>query len=146
MNALNHEFEGSTQVPFPAQLTPAPSAYADNAHQDQAAHALSGSWAALHDAANAVAQLAQLAPAQGDEETRSLPARAQQLPQDARRAVEAGVDDLALVMRTGLTALLSATSAGKDTSAAALTLWLEFHAGRRAILSVADPLRAEGPA
>ena len=36
-------------------------------------------------------------------------------------------------MKIGLRALIIAQGEGRDTTAAALTLWREFHAGRKAI-------------
>ena len=44
-----------------------------------------------------------------------------------------GIDDIAAFMQPGLRALLALTAKGQDTTAAALTLWREFHAARCAI-------------
>ena len=49
-----------------------------------------------------------------------------------------GIEDLAAVMQPGLRALLSLTAQGQDTTAAALTLWREFHTARTAILDLID--------
>ncbi|WP_432201493.1 hypothetical protein ACRAQ7_04755 [Erythrobacter sp. W53] len=131
MNALAHEFDL-------AQATMLPTGVAGDNAQAQIA-ALKARWDALHDAAHAVAQLAQLAREDMDEASASLPERAYSAGGPRLDAVEHGISDLALVMQTGLTALLAATSQGKDASSAALTLWLEFHAGRKAIAALLEP-------
>ena len=41
-------------------------------------------------------------------------------------------------MQPGLRALLALTAKGQDTTAAALTLWREFHCARNAIVDVVD--------
>jgi hypothetical protein len=133
MNALSHEFA-------PADAALAPATLGNELSSSLCLAELEANWAALHDAANAIAQLAQLAAEETSADIAALPQRTQRITGGARQAIENGVDDLAIVMATGLTALLSATSKGKDASAAALTLWLEFHAGRRAILAFAEPM------
>ena len=48
------------------------------------------------------------------------------------------VGDLVAIMQPGLRALLTLSTAGRDTTAPALTLWNEFHRARDAILSLAE--------
>jgi len=134
MNALAHEFDL-------AQATMLPQGAEGDSAQAQIAD-LTARWEALHEAAHAVAQLAQLAREDMDEASISLPERAYAAGGARLEAVERGVSDLTLVMQTGLTALLAATSQGKDASSAALTLWLEFHAGRKAIAALIEPVEA----
>lgn len=134
MNALAHEFDLAQATMLP------PGADGEDAQAQIAA--LTARWDALHEAAHAVAQLAQLAREDMDEASTSLPERAYAAGGARLEAVEHGVSDLTLVMQTGLTALLAATSQGKDASSAALTLWLEFHAGRKAIAALIEPAEA----
>jgi hypothetical protein len=124
MNALTHDF-GVSET--------------HGSQQGHQAPELGASWTALHEAANAIAQLAQLAPERSEQDVTNFPELAMHQTGSRLSAIEAGIADLSVVMRTGLTALLNATSKGKDASAAALTLWLEFHAGRRAIMAFARP-------
>ena len=95
---------------------------------------LANRWEAVHEAAAAVAGLAQLAREEPVAEVASLPLRAAQ--QDSRTYALAAdaIDDLAAVMQPGLRALLTLTAGGKDTTAAAMTLWREFHMARAAIM------------
>ena len=124
MNALNHEFDLSA-----AQALPQPHA----APGEKEVAVLQARWDALHDAANAVAQLAQLGSESPAADLATLPQRAVAAGGWRARGVAEGVDDLAAVMKIGLRALIIAQGEGRDTTAAALTLWREFHAGRKAI-------------
>ena len=132
MNALRHEFDLAHAAMLPpvgdADLAPAP-----------LAAELEARWEALHDAADAVAQLAQLAHERPVGAIATLPARAARAGGWRCEAVANGIDDLALVMQTGLRALIGAADNGRDTTAAALTLWREFHAARQAICAFVEP-------
>tara|TARA_R110002072_G_scaffold181232_7_gene337279 strand:+ start:14605 stop:15018 length:414 start_codon:yes stop_codon:yes gene_type:complete len=132
MNALRHEFDLAHAAMLPplgdAGLAPAP-----------LATELEARWEALHDAADAVAQLAQLAHERPVGAIATLPARAARAGGWRCEAVANGIDDLALVMQTGLRALIGAADNGRDTTAAALTLWREFHAARQAICAFVEP-------
>lgn len=97
---------------------------------------LAAGWALLHEAGDAVAQLAQLG--------RGGPALS---PQDfAMRAAAAGpgrlalaeqaIDDCAAMLHCGLTALIAAAETGRDTTAAAITLWREFDGARAGLLAL----------
>jgi hypothetical protein len=132
MNALRHEFD----LAHAAMLPPV-----GDADSVPFAHAieLETRWEALHDAADAVAQLAQLAHERPVGAIASLPARAARAGGWRCEAVANGIDDLALVMQTGLRALIGAADNGRDTTAAALTLWREFHAARQAICAFVEP-------
>ena len=132
MNALRHEFDLAHAAMLPpvgdADLAPAP-----------LAAELEARWEALHDAADAVAQLAQLAHERPVGAIASLPTRAARAGGWRCEAVANGIDDLALVMQTGLRALIGAADNGRDATAAALTLWREFHAARQAICAFVEP-------
>ncbi|MBU2339938.1 MAG: hypothetical protein KKE77_01675 [Alphaproteobacteria bacterium] len=144
MNALRHEFDlaHATMLPPIGDAGPMPGATpGETPRATPAARAveLEMRWDALHDAADAVAQLAQLANARPGGAIATLPTRAARAGGWRCRAVANGIDDLALVMQTGLRALIGAADNGRDTTAAALTLWREFHAARQAICAFVEP-------
>ena len=99
-------------------------------------HAFSLRWAALHDAANAVAMLAGLAPEKPDPAVRSFPARVRDGAGRRFSLVEHGVADIAAFMQPGLAALLAVNARGQDATAPALALWQEFHAARTAVMAL----------
>ncbi|MDG5748000.1 hypothetical protein P8Q88_07385 [Qipengyuania sp. XHP0207] len=105
-------------------------------HSRPTVEELANRWDAVHEAATAVAGLAQLGREESSAEIASLPIRAAQQEDRAYELVANGIDDLAAVMQPGLRALLSLTASGKDTTAAAMTLWREFHVARAAILAL----------
>lgn len=96
-------------------------------------------WEAVHEAANAVAAQAQLAREKSVDAINSLPARACAAGGERLRLVETALGDLTAIMQIGLRALLGAAGQGRDTTAAALTLWREFHSARGAILALVEP-------
>lgn len=130
MNALRHEFDLAHATMLPPIGGLAPGSLAEE---------LETRWFALHDAADAVAQLAQLGHEPPVGAIASLPGRAAGAGGWRCEAVVNGIDDLTLVMQTGLRALIAASDHGRDTTAAALTLWREFHAGRQAICAFVEP-------
>ena len=97
---------------------------------------LAAQWDAVHEAAAAVAALAQLGTEEFNDELRRLPHRAADLGGAKYELVARGIDDLAAVMQPGLRALLAITDEGQDTTSAALTLWREFHKARAAIAAL----------
>lgn len=98
--------------------------------------ALSLRWAALHDAANAVAALAGLAPEKAEPAVRSFPGRVRDSGGRRFMPVEQGVADIAAIMQPGLAALLAVRARGQDATAPALALWREFHAARAAVMAL----------
>lgn len=100
---------------------------------------LAAGWALLHEAGQAIADLAQL----GSEPMAMSP------DEFALRAaaggplrlslVEQGVDDCAAALHSGLTALSAGSAQGRDGTAAALTLWREFDRAREALVALASP-------
>ncbi len=127
---MNHEFDLSqaTMLP-PAEKGPRPILEVE---------ALSMQWEAVHEAAAAVGHLAQLGREPMGEELRTFPFRAAEQGGWHYEMAARGIDDLAAVMQPGLRALLSLTAKGQDTTAAALTLWREFHTARSAILGLLE--------
>lgn len=127
---MNHEFDLSQATMLPP-IEPGPRPIPE-------VEALGVQWEAVHEAAAAVGHLAQLGREPMDETLRTLPFRAATRGGWHYEMVARGIDDLAAVMQPGLRALLSLTANGQDTTAAALTLWREFHTARAAILGLLD--------
>ena len=130
MNALAHEFDLTEATELP------PFDAASNRHFDPTM--LAQRWTALHDAADAVASLAQLAREPLSSEMASLPRRATATSPTRRAMAAQGVEDLSAVMQAGLTALVGVVERGGDATAAAVTLWREFHAGRKGICALIE--------
>lgn len=99
---------------------------------------MANQWEAVHEAAAAVGHLAQLGREKLEGDMAMVPIRAAERGGWHFEAVARGIDDLAAIMQPGLRALLSLTAEGKDTTAAALTLWREFHMARAAIVGIVD--------
>lgn len=102
-------------------------------------------WSALHDAAGIVATLAGLAAEPVRAEIRNFPAVMRDAGGSRRDLAEQGVDDLAVMMEPGLAALLAVHARGINPAPAALALWQEFHAGRNAVLALAQAPGAPAP-
>ncbi len=98
---------------------------------------MSVQWAALQDAGDAVGALAGLAAEKPSPQLRDFPALIQDAGGWRQAMAERGVADLSVIMEPGLKALLGVHARGQDPTAAALTLWREFHAARAALLSLA---------
>ncbi|MBX7494710.1 hypothetical protein K3172_02430 [Qipengyuania sp. 6B39] len=128
MSAIAHEFDLSQATMLPP-VEPGPRAVPDVGE-------LANRWDAVHEAGAAVGNLAQLGRETVSQEVASLPLRAAEQGGWQYEMVARGIDDLAAVMQPGLRALLSLTAQGQDTTAAALTLWREFHTARGAILAL----------
>ncbi|MDD3798838.1 MAG: hypothetical protein PHE36_06635 [Novosphingobium sp.] len=93
-------------------------------------------WAALQDAAAAVAMMAGLEPEPATAQVRDFPALIRNIGGWRRRMAESGIADLAAIMEPGLSALLAAKARGADAAPAALALWREFQSARAAILAL----------
>lgn len=102
----------------------------------RASQALSLRWAALHDAAAAVAMLAGLPAEKPDPAVRGFPARARDGAGRRFPLIEQGLADMAAFMQPGLAALLAVNARGQDASVPAHALWQEFHAARAAIMAL----------
>ena len=102
-------------------------------------------WAALQDAGAAVGALAGLASEKPTPQLRNFPALIKDCGGGRLALAERGVGDLAAIMQPGLKALLAVHARGQDPTAAALTLWREFHAGRAALLALVPQEGSMGP-
>ena len=110
-----------------------------------AASALSMKWAALHDAAGAVALIAALEPEPMTAELRNFPAIMREAGGWRRVMAEQGIADLSAIMEPGLSALLAVNARGHDARPAARVLWEEFLSARNALLALAPPRTGKGP-
>jgi hypothetical protein len=107
---------------------------------------MSGQWAALHDIAAAVATMAGLAPENPSAQLRDFPTLISEVGGWRYELANNGVADLSAMMRPGVTALLAVAARGQDPTAAALTLWREFHHARAALLGlIPQPGHAGSP-
>ena len=129
MSAMSHEFDLSLATMLPA--------VGEREARIPEPAALSAQWDAVHEAAAAVAILAQLGEEPTEKAIRELPARAVAIGGPRLEMIMHSVDDLAAILQPGLRALLTMTSKGQDTTSAALTLWREFHNARSAIVALA---------
>ena len=96
-------------------------------------------WAALQDAAGAVAMLAGLQPEPSTPEIRAFPAAIRDAGGYRLELAECAIGDLSAVMESGLSALLSARARGAAATLAAQTLWQDFTDARAAILALVPP-------
>ena len=119
-----------------------PSGGPDNGAQQK--KSMSVQWAALHDAAAAVAAMAGLEPEQATARVRGFPAQIRDAGGWRLELAASGIADLSAIMKPGLTALLAVRARGQDAAAAALALWQEFQAARDAIVALAPEAGAMG--
>lgn len=96
-------------------------------------------WAALHDAAAAVAALAGCEAEPISVAAADFPATIQAAGGWRRVLAEQGIEDLAAIMEPGLAALLASHARGANPAPAARALWQEFEAARTALLALAAP-------
>jgi hypothetical protein len=107
--------------------------------------AMSVQWAALQDAAGAVAALAGLAGEKPSAQVRNFPALIRDAGGWRLELATNGVADLAAMMTPGVKALLAVSARGQDPTPAALTLWREYHAARAALLALVPEQGKMGP-
>lgn len=126
-----------------------PTDFAVFRHQQDAAarapHALRVQWEALQEAAAAVAALAGLAAEKATAEVRDFPALIGDLGGWRLELAINGIADLAAMMTPGVKALLAVSARGQDPTAAALSLWREYHHARAALLDLVPEEGAMGP-
>lgn len=106
---------------------------------------LSVQWTALQDAAAAVASLAGLAAERPTPQVRNFPALIKDVGGWRYELAADRIADLAAMMRPGVTALLAVSARGQDATAAAVTLWREFHHARDSVLSLVPDSGQMGP-
>lgn len=109
------------------------------------AQSLSVQWTALQDASAAVAALADLAPEKSTPQVRNFPALIKDVGGWRYELATDLISDLTAMMRPGLTALLAVNARGQDATAAALTLWREFHHARNSVLALVPEGGEMGP-
>ena len=102
-------------------------------------------WAALQDAAAAVAQMAGLAPEKPSAQVRDFPALIKDAGGWRIELATDGVADLSAMMRPGVKALLAVAARGQDPTAAALSLWREYHHARAALIALVPEQEHTGP-
>lgn len=103
------------------------------------APSLARRWAALCEAAQAIAALLPASAHLGRVEDLAFPVGLDRVSGWRKVMIEQGLSDLSAMMEPGLVALLEVHAKGGDPSAAALALWQEFAAARSALISLAPP-------
>ena len=101
---------------------------------------LAAGWALLHEAGDAIAELAQLGREPAAIAPREFAMRAAAAGPTRLALAERAIDDCAAALHTGLTALIGATESGRDCTAASLTLWREFDRARSGLLALTAPM------
>lgn len=109
------------------------------------AQSLSVQWTALQDAAAAVAALAGLAPERPGPQVRNFPALIKDVGGWRYELAVDLIGDLTAIMRPGVTALLAVNARGQDATAAAVTLWREYHHARNSVLALVPDGGELGP-
>lgn len=97
---------------------------------------LAEEWAAVHEAAAAVAALAGLAEQPPGPQVRAFPARIAAAGGWRLELARNGVADLMAMMRPGIEALLTVSARGQDPQPAAIALWREFEHARAALVAL----------
>ena len=105
-------------------------------HQRDPVAGLAAGWELLHHASEAIAQLAQLGSEAHPIAPRDFAMRAAAAGPARLALAEQAIDDCAAALHTGITALMAAADAGRDITAAALTLWREFENARMGLLNL----------
>ncbi len=113
--------------------------------QRSTAQSLSVQWTALQDAASAVGALAGLAPEKLTPQVRNFPALIKDVGGWRFELASEMIGDLTAMMRPGVTALLAVNARGQDATAAAITLWREFHHARNSVLALVPQGGDMGP-
>lgn len=97
---------------------------------------LAAGWELLHEAGAAIAHIAQLGSERHPLTPGEFAMRAAAAGPTRLALAERAIDDCAAALHTGLTALIAGTEAGRDVTAAALTLWREFDCARTGLLQL----------
>lgn len=119
-------------LPTPASLNP--SEMGDDGR-------LASGWALLHEAGDALAGIARLGRDPFPLPPRDFAMRVAAAGPARLAMVEQGLDDCATALQVGLRALMAARDAGRDCTAAALTLWREWDRARTGLLALVAPRR-----
>ena len=97
--------------------------------------AIAQAWTDLHGKAQALAQMARIA-AEPDETQSALAPLLTSAQAWQRSLALQGLEDVGVMLNSGLTALDTLSGRGQDTAAPALALWREVHSARAAVLAV----------
>ncbi len=100
-------------------------------------------WTALHEAAAAVSNLAEIPPEFRTPDIRNFPIIMRDTGGWRFAMARDGVDDLAAMMEPAIAALLAIEAQGGPTLPAARALWQEFQSARGALLDLVPPLGIE---
>ncbi|WP_271439752.1 hypothetical protein [Pontixanthobacter luteolus] len=114
-------------------------------HKVAASNNLSRQWAAVQDAAAAVAMLAGMPAEKPSQKMRNFPALIRDVDGWQLDLARNQVSDMAAMMQPGLAALLATKARGQNGTSAALTLWHEYVAARDALLALLPESGAMGP-
>ncbi len=126
--------------------TPTERDFANAAQAGQAAQPpIATQWAAIRDAAGAVAMMAGIAPEAVDSRIRNLPILLRDEPEWKRALAARGVADLAAILQPGVKALLAVHARGQDARVPANALWREYIAARDAIMCLVPNASRMGP-
>lgn len=106
---------------------------------------LARQWAAVQDAASAVAMLAGLAAEKPGPRERNFVSQVQTLGGARLKLAENHVADMAAFMQPGLAALLAVNARGQDATAPALSLWREYYFAREALMALVPDSGTHGP-
>lgn len=126
MNALTHQFQIDHEIAPPAELALELPLAAD----------LATRWEELHVMASEIGRFGQLGSERVDPEVRDFALNAAVAPEWRRQLADRGLGDLIAVLRPGLTAMKAIEAEGRDPTAAAVSLWREFHRARQALLDL----------
>jgi hypothetical protein len=101
--------------------------------------AIAARWAALHEAAAVVSALAGLLPEEPGAAVRAFPVAIAETGGWRRKLAGQGIEDLTLILQTGITALLAVHARGAGAAVPARALWNEFVAARDGLVALCPP-------
>ena len=93
-------------------------------------------WEALHETAQVIGTMAQLAREDYSGEIAAFPNAVVLAGTAKQELAEQGLEDLDAIIQPGVTALLAIEARGKDVTAPALALWREFYSSRQSMLTL----------
>jgi len=131
MNALRQNFDIAGEVSPPQELA------RELALELPLAADLSPRWQALHELAREIARLGQLGAERADDRVAAFPGSIAVAPAWRRGLAERALSDLVAMLEPGLAALRAIAREGRDPTAAAVSLWREFHRARCGIVDLA---------
>jgi hypothetical protein len=93
-------------------------------------------WEALHQTANEIGAMAQLAHEPLPAQVKAFANRFAGMDAGRQTLALNGLADIEVMLRPGIAALRDLDALGEDVTAPALTLWCEFHRARQAVLDL----------